>query len=991
MIKTYNLTVNIKVQKTIPRIECVKGDTNSYELNINLIDGTLPMDLTNQTARLVCRKHDGTTVFQDFTIVNALSGNISTVLSTQSIACLGNVIAEIKIYGLNTELLTSVRFSYTVVDSLLTEDTVVSTNEFSALTTALGTIDAMDNRVDGVDVQLAKTTSEIAAFAKALDTTNLTVALKSNIIDVNAQIASLVGVAPKEAYATLALLQTAHPVDDGNLYVVTANGNLYDWVSGTWADTGFQYQGIVLADGSVVAKQINQTSATGNLFDQTKATDGYVIDSTTGLPVVNVAYSITDHIPVIVGKSYRASNLYHYAWYDSGKVYISGVSITTGLVGIITAPTNSAYVRLSMYPAHKTAYMIVDNVIIPSDYIPSRASSIGWLSITANNLNKGTVTLDKTSIAKPKKNLFNPLDALDNYYVKDTDGRIAANTSYMVSGFMPVEPLTAYIRRSNQRIAFYDINGVFIIGLVTSPTNLIVTTPANCYWARVSLIKVSGDTLGNYQFEKGGIQTTYEPYKLVVSKDYMEVVEITDKSITTNKLEVTINAKNLYKEYPDGAGNYVNWTNGVLAVNVAYNSSDFIPVNPSEPYTRSYASHYAWYDVNKVFISGESGGAVTLTAPSNAHYIRVSVRVIDLKYQLEKGSTATLYEPYGFYLDGLLGIIQTTTDSPTTVNDIINLPSTLPILVGEELSVYFDNVTNNAKNFDFDVTATEGIQKDKRYVHTFTGAKTITLSIAKYKDAIIQLTKSTSIIAKDISENTSNFTALFIGDSTTDDGGFGGKSTEKVLELFTADTYSDITLIGTRGVGLDKHEGRSGWTLALYTGSASLLGIDNAFWNPTTSSFDFAYYMAQTSFATPTHVFVNLGINDMFNFTSDEALMTGISTVLTNFDKVKNSIKAFNSTIKVCIAATIPPNGSQDDFGDSYTAGQVRWRYKRNNEIFVNELLKKYDNRTVEGIYIVPINLGLDTMVDFANGVHPNSVGYDKIGEDYYRFLKVLG
>jgi len=118
MIKPYNFTVDIKARNTIPKIECVQGDTNSYKLNISLIDGGLPMNMTSQTARLVCKKADGTTVFQDFAIVSALAGTISTVLSTQSIAYLGNVEAEIKIYGPNTELLTSTRFNYRVISSL---------------------------------------------------------------------------------------------------------------------------------------------------------------------------------------------------------------------------------------------------------------------------------------------------------------------------------------------------------------------------------------------------------------------------------------------------------------------------------------------------------------------------------------------------------------------------------------------------------------------------------------------------------------------------------------------------------------------------------------------------------------------------------------------------------------------------------------------------------------------------------------------------------
>ena len=38
LIKDYDITMDIKGRSNIPRIECVQGDTNSYRLNISLID-----------------------------------------------------------------------------------------------------------------------------------------------------------------------------------------------------------------------------------------------------------------------------------------------------------------------------------------------------------------------------------------------------------------------------------------------------------------------------------------------------------------------------------------------------------------------------------------------------------------------------------------------------------------------------------------------------------------------------------------------------------------------------------------------------------------------------------------------------------------------------------------------------------------------------------------------------------------------------------------
>lgn len=181
MIKSYNFVVDIKEKSDVPKIECVIGDTNAYRLNINLVDKAKPIDLTSQIVRLVSRKSDSTTVFQDFDVVDEITGSISTVLKSQAVSCLGSVTCEIKIYGLNEELLTSGKFIYTVVPSLLDEDAVESVNEFSALTTALAALGNV-----ATVTQLATKASQ-----SALDATNSAVALKANQADLAAEITNL--------------------------------------------------------------------------------------------------------------------------------------------------------------------------------------------------------------------------------------------------------------------------------------------------------------------------------------------------------------------------------------------------------------------------------------------------------------------------------------------------------------------------------------------------------------------------------------------------------------------------------------------------------------------------------------------------------------------------------------------------------------------------------------------------------------------------------
>lgn len=108
-------------------------------------------------------------------------------------------------------------------------------------------------------------------------------------------------------------------------------------------------------------------------------------------------------------------------------------------------------------------------------------------------------------------------------------------------------------------------------------------------------------------------------------------------------------------------GYAVNDTNGTIFSSSGKNVTDFIPILSNTQYTITYpASDGRWnafYDSNKMFISGTSG-IETFTTPSNAAYIRMTVSDsnLDSGMQLEKGSSKSPFVPYGrYYLEKDLG------------------------------------------------------------------------------------------------------------------------------------------------------------------------------------------------------------------------------------------------------------------------------------------------------------------------------------------------
>lgn len=243
---------------------------------------------------------------------------------------------------------------------------------------------------------------------------------------------------------------------------------------------------------------------------------------------------------------------------------------------------------------------------------------------------------------------------------------------------------------------------------------------------------------------------------------------------------------------------------------------------------------------------------------------------------------------------------------------------------------------------------------------------------------------------------------LFIGDSLTD----ADKYTQELLNLFSGDSMS-IELIGTRGSGSNKNEGVSGWRAYTYTrcpsnvedwatwGGTPSSVIANNFWNSSTSSFDFSYYMNNNGYESVDYVFICLGTNDIArnNHQTDEE-------IITYFNEMINSIKNFDSNIKIGI--WLPPTRGLADNNN---------RVSIDVSLRMNKLLiDTYDKREEENLFLIPIYLNIDPYHDYnftsqnisarnpnytinicTDAVHPAIIGYQKIADVFYGYIKYFG
>lgn len=422
---------------------------------------------------------------------------------------------------------------------------------------------------------------------------------------------------------------------------------------------------------------------------------------------------------------------------------------------------------------------------------------------------------------------------------------------------------------------------------------------------------------------------------------------------------------NLYNRLENIVGKYVKYTDGAIATNASYYASGYIAVEGNRAYGQLGASHIAYYDADKVYISGANSVAVTFTTPANAAFIRVSILVANVD----------LF--------------------------VVNKEIALPCLVGKEVNIYFDNLF---KKDTSDVlvnvvsSANYGLQQNDRWTYTPDASGLDRVIISMHDKATESLLKTNLISMKRAAASAGtgvNKKVLIIGDSTTSAGVYTG---ELVTLFGDAGEPMDITLIGTKGAGANKHEGISGWTVnQFYTDATSPFVFSGA--------FDFAQYLSTNTLGTPDVVIFNLGVNDVFYDTST-TLTARITAMKTQIDAMIANIKAVNTNAVIGLCLTIPPSYNQDAFGKSYGVGQTKWQYKINNFMLVKDLITTYAGRTPENIHLVPINLNLDTKNNMqtetvainsrnattttrqSNGVHPAAIGYYQVADCLYYWLK---
>lgn len=208
--------------------------------------------------------------------------------------------------------------------------------------------------------------------------------------------------------------------------------------------------------------------------------------------------------------------------------------------------------------------------------------------------------------------------------------------------------------------------------------------------------------------------------------------------------------------------------------------------------------------------------------------------------------------------------------------------------------------------------------------------------------------------------------------------------------------------IGSSGTLTKKNTSAGDATIA-YSNVQTVAG--NPFWDG--SAINFANYLSVNSFAAPAIVFIQLGINDTINLSSDAAVEAFTVTAFNSLDVLINSIKAANATTKVvlCMPSVY---ASQDAFGENYGCNQNAFRSKRNIVTYNRKLKERFEGQKANRVYVISSGASLDTLNNFpyvmrdvnefnsdkvymqTNAVHPAPSGDKQIGVSWFAAAKAI-
>lgn len=456
---------------------------------------------------------------------------------------------------------------------------------------------------------------------------------------------------------------------------------------------------------------------------------------------------------------------------------------------------------------------------------------------------------------------------------------------------------------------------------------------------------------------------------------------------------------------PNAVADGIMKVDGSVTENSDYLYTDYIPVEEGDiigtfrngNFAKIYSYRIAAFDVDKSPISTKGRGNKTnsnFTIQGGVAYVRITFEKSSIPSSIKPiivrdGVTPTTYTAY-FEPYKVLGTNMVTEASNTILSNLANktfntadmanryacaLPRTkLRMTVGLPEKWYYDTaITPESTKLSISAGLQYATQKDK-YIEFLNTSVVTSVNGYMWSWYDMMLTLIDRVVGSAgygfgryiIAESLSNCSLLCIGDSTVDHD----TMTATIISHFT-EKGATCTLLGTLGDGSEtnKNEGRAGWKATDYLTDKTYNGVTNPFYNPTTETFDFAYYMQNQGYSGVDFVVLQLGINDLYNYDS-----TVIESTWAAMETIIDSIFVYSNAIKIILNLPTTPNSDQS--AHSVTEFLYRNRVIKYNEYAQAHALSKYGDTKVRCSYC---HLILDSGTEIRDNVHPTPAGYQKM------------
>ena len=152
LIKKISIDIN---KKTYQEIKAKQNDIGRF-IEFSLYADGVSLNITNNTVKIFGKKSDGTIIFNNLTVTDAVKGIVLAELTSQALARSGNLEAELVIYGADGTEISSIPFVIVVEKSIRDDSAIESQNEFTALSEAMQSLaeyDTYKQKVTDLDLE----------------------------------------------------------------------------------------------------------------------------------------------------------------------------------------------------------------------------------------------------------------------------------------------------------------------------------------------------------------------------------------------------------------------------------------------------------------------------------------------------------------------------------------------------------------------------------------------------------------------------------------------------------------------------------------------------------------------------------------------------------------------------------------------------------------------------------------------------------------------